>query len=88
VSEPRVLFIPEGLEGERVDAAVARMLGLSRTKITDLIGRGLVSVDGAQVTKSDRVTAGSVLEVGLDSEDNGVHVTPAGLSTTTMSSSS
>jgi 23S rRNA pseudouridine1911/1915/1917 synthase len=77
VSEPRVLFIPEGLEGERVDAAVARMLGLSRTKITDLIGRGLVSVDGAQVTKSDRVTAGSVLEVGLDSEDNGVHVTPA-----------
>jgi 23S rRNA pseudouridine1911/1915/1917 synthase len=77
VSDPRVLFIPEGLEGERVDAAVARMLGLSRTKITDLIGRGLVSVDGAQVTKSDRVTAGSVLEVGLDSEDSGVQVTPA-----------
>jgi 23S rRNA pseudouridine1911/1915/1917 synthase len=76
MSEPRVLFIPEGLEGERVDAAVARMLGLSRTKISDLIGRGLVQLDGTQVAKSDRVTAGSVLEVGLDAEDSGVHVTP------------
>jgi 23S rRNA pseudouridine1911/1915/1917 synthase len=76
VSEPRVLFIPEGLEGERVDAAVARMLGLSRTRITDLIGRGLVQVDGSQVAKSDRVTAGAMLEVGLDTDDGGVHVTP------------
>jgi 23S rRNA pseudouridine1911/1915/1917 synthase len=76
VSEPRVLFIPEGLEGERVDAAVARMLGLSRNKITDLIGRGLVQLDGSQVAKSDRVTAGAVLEVGLDAEDSGLQVTP------------
>jgi 23S rRNA pseudouridine1911/1915/1917 synthase len=76
MSEPRVLFIPEGLEGERVDAAVARMLGLSRTKITDLIGRGLVQVDGTLAAKSDRVSAGAVLEVGLDAEDSGVHVTP------------
>jgi 23S rRNA pseudouridine1911/1915/1917 synthase len=71
-----VLFIPEGLEGERVDAAVARMLGLSRSKITDLIGRGLVQVDGSQVAKSDRVSAGAVLEVSLDEADAGVQVTP------------
>jgi 23S rRNA pseudouridine1911/1915/1917 synthase len=71
-----VLFIPEGLEGERVDAAVARMLGLSRSKITDLIGRGLVQVDGSLVAKSDRVNAGAVLEVSLDEADAGVEVTP------------
>jgi 23S rRNA pseudouridine1911/1915/1917 synthase len=76
VSDLRVLFIPEGLEGERVDAAVARMLGLSRSKIADLIGRGLVQLDGTPVAKSERVTAGSVLEVAMDTGDGGVQVTP------------
>jgi len=76
VSDLRVLFVPEGLEGERVDAAVARMLGLSRSKITDLIGRGQVSVDGSPVTKSDRVTTGAVLEVTMDEGEGGVQVTP------------
>ncbi len=76
MSDLRVLFIPEGLEGERVDAAVARMLGLSRNKVGDLIGRGLVLLDGAQIAKSDRVTTGSVLEVSLDDGEGGVQVTP------------
>ncbi|MET0692577.1 MAG: RluA family pseudouridine synthase [Propionibacteriaceae bacterium] len=76
MSDLRVLFVPEGLEGERVDAAVARMLGLSRSKITDLIGRGQVSVDGSPVAKSDRVTTGAMLEVTMDEGEGGVQVTP------------
>ena len=32
--------MPEGLAGERVDAAMARMFGLSRTRAAELIGRG------------------------------------------------
>lgn len=68
MNDHRVLFVPEGLEGERVDAAVARMLGLSRSKITDLIGRGLVQLDGARVAKSDRVNAGAMLEVALEDQ--------------------
>ncbi|MET1007944.1 MAG: RluA family pseudouridine synthase [Propionibacteriaceae bacterium] len=76
MSDLRVLFVPEGLEGERVDAAVARMLGLSRSKITDLIGRGQVSVDGSLVAKSDRVTTGAMLEVTMDEGEGGVQVTP------------
>jgi 23S rRNA pseudouridine1911/1915/1917 synthase len=75
VTDARVLFVPDGLEGERVDAAVARMLGLSRNRIADLIGRGLVQVDGTQAAKSDRVSAGAVLEVTLEDE-GGVSVTP------------
>ncbi len=63
-----MLLIPEGLEGERVDAAVARMLGLSRSKISELIGRGLVQLDGSHVVKSDRVNAGAMLEVTLEQE--------------------
>ena len=76
MSSPRVLLIPEGLDGERVDTAVARMLGLSRTKIGDLIGQGSVSVDGAPVSKSDRVSAGAMLEVAVDDVPAGPAVVP------------
>ena len=76
VSEHRVAFIPDGLEGERVDAAVARMLGLSRSRTADLITRGLVSLDGASVSKSDRVVGGAMLEVDLDEEPREAVVVP------------
>jgi 23S rRNA pseudouridine1911/1915/1917 synthase len=65
VAERKVVLVPEGLSGERVDAAVARMLGLSRSQVVELIGAGRVLVDGASITKSDRVNVGSMLEVEL-----------------------
>jgi 23S rRNA pseudouridine1911/1915/1917 synthase len=65
VAERKVVLVPEGLSGERVDAAVARMLGLSRSQVVELIGAGRVLVDGASITKSDRVSVGSMLEVEL-----------------------
>ena len=57
--------MPEGLEGERLDAALARMFGLSRTKAADLVASGAASVDGHIAAKSDRVVAGAWLEVDL-----------------------
>ncbi|MGB7447668.1 MAG: RluA family pseudouridine synthase [Ornithinimicrobium sp.] len=57
--------VPEGLEGERVDSAVARMFGLSRSKAASLTAAGEVALDGARVGKSDRVWAGALLEVTL-----------------------
>ena len=45
-AEQRTVFVPDGLAGERVDAAMARMFGFSRTKAADLIAQGLVQVDG------------------------------------------
>jgi 23S rRNA pseudouridine1911/1915/1917 synthase len=65
VSEHRSVSVPEGLEGERVDAAMARLFGLSRTKAADLIGAGAVLVDGSPPLKSERVHAGVMLEVEL-----------------------
>ena len=41
-AEHRVLPVPDGLAGERVDAAMARMFGLSRTRAAELIGEGRV----------------------------------------------
>ncbi|WP_326599513.1 RluA family pseudouridine synthase [Streptomyces sp. NBC_01803] len=63
--ETRALPVPEGLEGERVDAALARMLGFSRTKAAELAATGKVRLDGAEVGKSERVTGGSWLEVEM-----------------------
>ncbi len=63
----RTLQVPEGLAGERVDAAMARMFGLSRTRSAELIAAGAVQVDGAAVGKSDRVLPGAVLEVHIPS---------------------
>jgi len=54
----RRLDVPEGLDGERLDAALARMFGLSRSKAAELIGDGLVLLDGRPAAKSDRVLAG------------------------------
>jgi len=68
--------VPEGLNGERVDAAVARMLGLSRSRVVELIGAGQVLLDGAAITKSDRVSVGSMLEVELDDQPRVAAVRP------------
>ena len=63
--EIRNLSIPEGLNQERVDAALSRLLGLSRNVIVGLIEAGEISRDGKAVGKSDRVITGDQLEVIL-----------------------
>ncbi|GAA1244219.1 RluA family pseudouridine synthase [Oryzihumus leptocrescens] len=65
----RSLPVPDGLEGERVDAALARLFGLSRTKAADLAADGAVTLDQKAVGKSDRVVAGAWLEVALPDPD-------------------
>jgi 23S rRNA pseudouridine1911/1915/1917 synthase len=67
--DPRTLFVPDGLEGERVDAAIARLFGLSRTKAADLATTGNVSLNHRPAVKSDRVAAGDLLEVALPGAD-------------------
>ena len=61
----RTVLVPDGLEGERVDAGVARLFGVSRTKAADLAADGHVVIDGKAVAKSERLSAGSMLEVSL-----------------------
>ena len=76
VAERKVLLVPEGLNGERVDAAVARMLGLSRSRVVELIGEEHVLLDGVPINKSDRVSVGSMLEVELDDQPRVATVRP------------
>ncbi|MGC5616107.1 RluA family pseudouridine synthase [Georgenia sp. Z1491] len=63
--EVRSLPVPDGLAGERVDIAISRLLGLSRTRAAELAASGDVVLDGAVVGKSDRLVAGAWLEVTL-----------------------
>jgi len=74
--EQRTVTVPDGLAGERVDAAIARMFGLSRTRAADLIRAGHVSVDGTPPAKSDRVEPGAMLDVSIPAAVDPVAVVP------------
>ncbi|MCK1796375.1 RluA family pseudouridine synthase [Streptomyces sp. XM4193] len=73
-SELRTLPVPDGLEGERVDAALARMFGFSRTKAAELAADGKVRLDGSEAGKSDRVVGGSWLEVEIPAAPGPVQI--------------
>lgn len=67
--EHKNLVVPEGLEGMRVDAALSKLLGISRTVAAELTKAGDVLVDGKVVGKSDRLTPSAWLEVTLPEPD-------------------
>jgi 23S rRNA pseudouridine1911/1915/1917 synthase len=74
--EQRSLPVPESLAGERVDVGLARLFGVSRTRGAELIGEGLVLVDGAPAGKSDRLVPGAVLDVTLPATTDPLEVVP------------
>ncbi len=65
MSDVRLLPVPDGLVGERADAAVARLTGLSRTKAAALIDAGGILLDGAPVGRSSRLPADAMLEITM-----------------------
>jgi 23S rRNA pseudouridine1911/1915/1917 synthase len=67
VSGQRSLPVPDGLDGMRLDQAVSRLFGLSRTAAATLVESGDALVDGVARLKSEKVAAGSWLEVTLPS---------------------
>lgn len=62
-SQTRSLPVPDGLAGERVDSALARLLGFSRTFAAEVVESGGVTLDGRILSKSDRLVAGGWLEI-------------------------
>jgi 23S rRNA pseudouridine1911/1915/1917 synthase len=76
VSESRTVTVPDGLDGMRIDAAMARMFGFSRSRAAELIALGNVSLDGHQVAKSERVLPGGLLHVEIPDRVDAVAVVP------------
>lgn len=74
----RSLPVPDGLAGERVDAALAKLLGFSRTFAVEIVQAGGVQLDGRALAKSDRLSAGGWLEVSWE-EKRGPEVVPVHL---------
>ncbi len=68
--ELRQLSVPEGVAGERIDSALTRVLGLSRTAIVKLLEDGDITTDNRAMLKSERVTSGQVIEVLMPSPLN------------------
>ena len=63
--ELRTLAVPEGVAGERIDSALTRVLGLSRTSVVKLLDDGDITTSGKAMLKSERVSAGQIIEVLL-----------------------
>ena len=76
MSDTRLLPVPDGLAGERVDAGLAKLLGLSRSVCADMITDGLVSQNGKVVSKSDRLMPEGYLEVTLPQPKNRLEIVP------------
>ncbi|SCG47649.1 RluA family pseudouridine synthase [Micromonospora humi] len=63
--DQRSLPVPDGLDGMRLDQAVSRLFGLSRTAAAALVDAGDALVDGVARANSHKVKAGAWLEVTL-----------------------
>ncbi len=61
----RLLPVPDGLDGLRVDVALARLFGMSRTAAAGLVDAGGVIVDGVPASRSAKLRSGALLEVTL-----------------------
>lgn len=70
----RLLPVPEGLAGERADAAISKLLGISRAACAELLEDGCATLNGKLLGKSDRLIADALLEIVLPEPKNPLEV--------------
>ena len=76
MTETRFFPVPDLLVGERADAAVAKLTGLSRVVAAQMCSDGLVFMDFKPLSKSDRLVEGGMLEIGFPSPKNQLEIVP------------
>lgn len=67
MAQLRYLPVPDALVGERLDVALTRMLGLSRSAAASLVGQDKVCVNAVVQQKNYRLGASDLIEVQLPS---------------------
>ncbi len=72
----KLLPVTPGLAGERADAGLAKLLGMSRSAVADLLTDGLVVQNGKVISKSDRLIEDALLEVTLPEPKNPLELVP------------
>lgn len=65
VTEDRLIQVPEGLAGSRADAGIAKLLGLSRSSVADMLESGLVLQNDHTLGKSDALVTDAWLKITL-----------------------
>jgi 23S rRNA pseudouridine1911/1915/1917 synthase len=77
LTELKHLPVPSGLAGERADAGLAKLMGLSRSAAAEILSAGSVLQNGKAIDKSDRLIDGAVLEVTLPEPKNDLEIVPS-----------
>jgi 23S rRNA pseudouridine1911/1915/1917 synthase len=77
LTELKHLPVPSGLSGERADAGLAKLMGLSRSAAAEILSAGSVLQNGKAIDKSDRLIDGAVLEVTLPEPKNDLEIVPS-----------
>ncbi|MEY5017574.1 MAG: hypothetical protein RL431_623, partial [Actinomycetota bacterium] len=59
----RIVPVPDGLVGERIDNALSKLMGFSRTFAAEIVAGGGVEIGGVVASKSDRLAADTMLSI-------------------------
>ena len=71
--------IPLELDNERIDSALSRILGFSRSVIVKLLDAGEISLGHRKLSKSDKVLSGQIISILLPEPPSGVAIPPTPL---------
>ena len=82
--ESKSVEIPEGLDNERIDSALARILGLSRNVIVKLLDSDEVTLGHKVLSKSDKVLAGQSITILMPEPPSGIAIPPTPLEDLTI----
>jgi len=72
--DSRVLLVPSGIAGERADAGLAKLLGLSRAAAADLLLQGLATQNGKVLGKSDKLVVDAMLDISVPAPVNRLEI--------------
>ena len=72
----KFLPVPDLVAGDRVDAALAKMLGISRSQATQMLTEGLVERNGQILSKSDKVHLDDILTIEMIERASTLEIVP------------
>ena len=70
----RSYLVPPAVAGQRADAGLAKLTGMSRSASAELLSAGMVTMNGKVVDKSDSLIEDSLLEVTMPEPTNVLEV--------------
>lgn len=76
MAELKQLPVPDGIVGQRADAGIAKLLGVSRSAAAELLEADLVSLNGKVIGKADKLSADGFLQIQMPEPSNPLEIVP------------